>query len=68
MTCYLGSGKPIIGLLFLTGTEEATLIDGTGELSKLVGEIVKGNCDILSRGHKIIWRWESDVKHRPQLS
>jgi hypothetical protein len=32
---------------------EATAIDGAGRLYKSVGEIVKGNCHILSRGHKI---------------
>jgi hypothetical protein len=53
MTFYYGSSRPITGPLFLTRTEEATSIDGTGKLSKSVGEIVKGNCHILSCGHKI---------------
>jgi hypothetical protein len=52
MTFYCGSSRPITGPLFLTRTEEATPIDGTGKLSKSVGEIVKVNCHILSCGHK----------------
>jgi hypothetical protein len=53
MTFYYGSSRPITGPLFLTRLEEATHIDGTGKLSKSVGEIVKGNCHILSCGQKI---------------
>jgi len=53
MTFYYGSSRPITGPLFLTRTEEASPIDGAGKLSKSVGEIVKGNCHILSFGHKI---------------
>ena len=53
MTFYYGSSRSITGPLFLTRSEEATPIDGTAKLSKSVGEIVKGNCHILSCGHKI---------------
>jgi hypothetical protein len=53
MTCYYGNSRPITGPFLLTRAEEATHTDRTGELSKSAGEIVKGNCDILSCGHKM---------------